>query len=253
MKGSLFDFDGTNVPCIIRWPAGVKARSACRELIENIDFAPTFFDLAGADVPAEYVVDGRSLRPLFTGDEPDEWRDHLYFEAGFARAVVTDTWKYIAVRYPHEQIEAIQNARPEQLPRLMAYINRSGIGTRGSSNSNFFDADQLYNIARDERELKNLAGDPAYATQLARMRRLLTNDLKTFGRPFGEFVPGGNAAPPGLVDEQIDYVKRIKIEGKKVILPDGRTVDEKAGTARQQRQAERDQRRAAKRGTDSEG
>ena len=64
MKGSLFDFDGTNVPCIIRWPAGVKARSACRELIENIDFAPTFFDLAGADVPAEYVVDGRSLRPL---------------------------------------------------------------------------------------------------------------------------------------------------------------------------------------------
>ena len=253
MKGSLFDFDGTNVPCIIRWPAGVKARSACRELIENIDFAPTFFDLAGADVPAEYVVDGRSLRPLFTGDEPDEWRDHLYFEAGFARAVVTDTWKYIAVRYPHEQIEAIQNARPEQLPRLMAYINRSGIGTRGSSNSNFFDADQLYNIARDERELKNLAGDPAYATQLARMRRLLTDDLKTFGRPFGEFVPGGNVAPPGLVDEQIDYVKRIKIEGKKVILPDGRTVDEKAGTARQQRQAERDRRRAAKRGTDSEG
>ncbi len=85
------------------------------------------------------------------------------------------------------------------------------------------------------------------------MRRLLTDDLKTFGRPFGEFVPGGNAAPPGLVDEQIDYVKRIKIEGKKVILPDDRTVDEKAGTARQQRQAERDRRRAAKRGTDSEG
>ena len=37
--------------------------------------------------------------------------------------------------------------------------------------------------------------------------------------PFGEFVPGGNAMAPGQVDEQIATVKRLRIEGKRIIVP----------------------------------
>ena len=48
---------------------------------------------------------------------------------------------------------------------------------------------------------------------------LLTADLVSHGRPFGEFVPGGNAAPGGKIDEQIELVKTLKIEHKTVIVP----------------------------------
>ena len=247
MKGSLFNVDGTNVPCIMRWPKGIKAGAECRELIQNIDFAPTFFDLASARMPPKYVVDGLSLRPLFSGRPPKKWRDHLYFEMGAGRAVCTREWKYIALRYTKEQIEAIKTCRPDQLPRNLAYIGRMGIGTRGAANRNFFDEDQLYDIKRDPREAENLAGDPARREQLEKMREMLTGDLESFGRPFGEFVSGGNAAPPGQIREQLELVKKIRIEGKNVVLPDGRTTDGKGGAPNRQRQTDREKRRAERR------
>ena len=246
MKGSLFNADGVNVPCIMRWPRGIKAETECHELIQSIDFVPTFFDLARADVPSQYAVDGRTLRPLFDGRPTNQWRDHLYFEVGCARAVCTKEWKYIAVRYNKEQIEQIKRSRPEQLPKLMSYIGRSGIGTRGATNPNFFDSDQLYNLQIDPQERRNLARSPEYRQRLEQMRQMLTKDLRSLDRPFGEFVPGGNACPPGLVDEQIALVKKIKIQGKDVILPDGQAVDEKAPDTRR---TDREERRTERRQT----
>jgi len=103
MKGSLYNIDGICVPWIMRWPGAIKAGAECDELVQNIDLAPTFFDLAGANVPDKYIMDGRSLRPVFGGESPERWRDHLYFEMGFARAVCTKDFKYVAVRYPTDQ------------------------------------------------------------------------------------------------------------------------------------------------------
>ncbi len=243
MKGALYNIDGTNVPCIMRWPKGIRAGAKCDELIQNIDFVPTFFDLAGAKIPDEYILDGQSLQTLFGGKNPKRWREHLYFEMGSGRAVCTKDWKYIAIRYPKEQIDKIKKARPDLLPKLMAYIGRSGIGTRGARNPNFFDYDQLYNVKKDANERKNLAGNPKYHKQLAAMRRMLRKDLESFGRPFGEFVPGGNAAPPELINEQIELVKKIKIDGKKVILPDGRVVDERSRPNQQRKMSEREKQR----------
>ncbi len=223
MKGTLFNVDGINVPCIMRWPDGIKANSECDELIQNIDFAATFFDLAGAKVPKDYILDGTSLKGLFGGGRPADWRDHLYFEMGSGRAICTKDYKYIALRYTQEQIDEIKTCPPEQLPQNMAYIGRLGIGVRGAVNPNFFEADQLYYTSSDAKELKNLADNPEYRRQLVSMRKMLTDDLKVFDRPFGEFVPGGNAANPGSIDRQIELIKRIKIQGKEVTLPDDLT------------------------------
>jgi arylsulfatase A-like enzyme len=244
MKGSLFNVDGTCVPWIMRWPRGIKAGTECNELVQNIDLAPTFFDLAGAEVPDKYIMDGRSLGPVFGGEKPRRWRDHLYFEMGSARAVCTKDWKYIAVRYSKERIDQIKRARPESLPKLMAYIGRMGIGTRGAQNPGFFDYDQLYDLREDPKEQRNLAADSRHGKRLKIMRGMLKCDLESFGRPFGEFVPGGNAAPPGLIDEQVKLVKRIRIEGKKIVLPDGSVTEEQSPTDRVQRAAERENRRA---------
>jgi len=226
MKGSLFHKDGVNIPCIMRWPRGIKAGTECHELIQNIDLVPTVFDLANAQIPKKYKIDRRSLSPLIKGKKPVRWRENLYFEMGSGRAVCTKEWKYIAVRYSQEQIETIKRSSPEQLPKHMSYIGRIGIGTRGSSNPNFFDADQLYNISKDPGELKNLANDPKHRHKLKEMKGLLTDYLKSFDRPFGEFVTGANAVAGGSIDEQIQLVKRIQINGKKVIVPEGSSLSE---------------------------
>jgi len=229
MKASLFHKDGVNIPCIMRWPRGIKAGSVCNELIQNIDLVPTYFDLAGAKVPKKYEIDGRSLTPLFKNAKPDRWRENLYFEMGIARAVCTKDWKYIAVRYSRKQIDAIKQSSPEQLPKQMAYIGRMGIGTRGASNPNFFDVDQLYHIKNDPLELENLADGPAHRQKLEQMKKRLTEYLKSIGRPFGEFVPGGDAVPAGEIDEQIKTVKQIEIKGKKVILRQSLSMTKTAG------------------------
>ena len=225
-KASLFSRDGTCIPCIARWPSRIRPGLVCDELVQNIDWVSTFFEIAEAPVPAGYRLDGRSLVPLFDDGTASLWRDHLYFEMGVARAVATKDWKYIAVRYTKEQVEAIKRARPESLPRLMSYIGRLGIGVRGAVHPGFFDADQLYDLRSDPDEMTNLAAGPEHADQLNGMRRLLREDLRRMGRPFGEFVPGGNAAPPGLIDEQIAMVKKMKIEGKNVLVPGGFSDDD---------------------------
>ena len=237
MKGSLFNKDGTCVPWIMRWPRGIKAGTECGELVQNIDLAPTFFDLGGTAVPDEYITDGLSLRPVFGGERSKRWRNHLYFEMGSARAVCTKEWKYIAVRYSKERIDQIRKARPESLPKLMAYIGRTGIGTRGAQNPGFFDYDQLYDLKRDPEEKRNLAANPRYGERLKTMRGILKRYAETFDRPFGEFVKGGNAAPPGLIDEQVELVKKMRIEGKKIVLPDGNVLDGQSAPDRERRRA----------------
>ncbi|MHC4748727.1 MAG: sulfatase family protein [Planctomycetota bacterium] len=243
MKGSLFHKDGVNIPCIMRWPRGIKAGTECHELIQNIDMVPTYFDLANVQVPKKYKMDGRSLVPLFKGTKPVRWRENLYFEMGNARAVCSKEWKYIAVRYSRQQIDAIKRSSPEQLPKNMAYIGRLGIGTRGASNPNFFDADQLYNPSKDPFELKNLANNLEHRQKLLEMKNVLTKYLQSFDRPFGEFVMGGNAVEGDSIDKQIKMVKQIKISGKKIIVPPHLSTTETGGRNKARKAKTREERR----------
>lgn len=51
------------------------------------------------------------------------------------------------------------------------------------------------------------------------MRQRMQEDLEAIGRPFGEFIPGGNATDPGQIDRQIEVVKKLKIKGKTITVP----------------------------------
>ena len=51
------------------------------------------------------------------------------------------------------------------------------------------------------------------------MRDLMQQDLEVVSRPFGEFIPGGNAAQPGQIDDQIEIVKQLVIKGKTITVP----------------------------------
>lgn len=63
-------------PLLIRWPSWIEAGREDKHLVQNLDFAQTFLDLAGVDAPAN--MQGKSLLPLFSGEET-KFRDALYY------------------------------------------------------------------------------------------------------------------------------------------------------------------------------
>jgi len=65
------------MPLIMRWPGVVKPVSRVRQMVQNIDYAPTFMEMAGLSAPAS--VQGRSLLPLIRGESPADWRRSIYY------------------------------------------------------------------------------------------------------------------------------------------------------------------------------
>ena len=41
-------------------------------MVQNIDYAPTFLEMAGVDIPED--IQGVSLLPLLKGERPKDWR-----------------------------------------------------------------------------------------------------------------------------------------------------------------------------------
>ncbi|MGM9687760.1 MAG: sulfatase [Alloprevotella sp.] len=64
-------------PLVMRLPAGLEAKGDIPELVQNIDYAPTFLELAGAPIPED--IQGVSLLPLLKGKHPKNWRKSLYY------------------------------------------------------------------------------------------------------------------------------------------------------------------------------
>ncbi|MCT4648218.1 MAG: sulfatase, partial [Carboxylicivirga sp.] len=64
-------------PLIVKWPGTVKPGSVNNDLVQNIDFAETFLDIAGLPIPKD--MQGKSIVPLLEGNTPDDWRTSLYY------------------------------------------------------------------------------------------------------------------------------------------------------------------------------
>lgn len=76
-KGRAYEED-IKVPLVIRGP-GIPAGRKVKLLTANVDFAPTFAQIAGV-APPDWV-DGRSLVPLFSGAPPSRWRRSVLLES----------------------------------------------------------------------------------------------------------------------------------------------------------------------------
>lgn len=70
---------GTHVPLIASWPGTTPAGATCDDLIDFSDFMPTFAELAGAALPADRPIDGRSFVRQLKG-EPGTPRTWAYTE-----------------------------------------------------------------------------------------------------------------------------------------------------------------------------
>ncbi|MCP4478198.1 MAG: DUF4976 domain-containing protein [Planctomycetaceae bacterium] len=63
------------MPFVVRWPGHVQPGTRPAQLIQNIDYAPTFLEIAGLSPPNS--VHGKSLVSLFQGGR--QWRKSLYY------------------------------------------------------------------------------------------------------------------------------------------------------------------------------
>ena len=119
-------------PLVIRYPKEIKPGTKINELVQNIDFAPTFLDYANVEIPSD--MQGLSFRKLVNG-ETSEWRDAIY---------------YTYYEYP-----SIHMAK-----------RHYGIRTNRYKLIHFYyDVDEweLYDLQKDSNEMHNVYNDPEYA------------------------------------------------------------------------------------------
>jgi arylsulfatase A-like enzyme len=113
-------------PLLVRWPDKIKAGAVNSNLVQNLDFAETFLDLAGVEIPGD--MQGKSLLPLFAGNDKD-WRDALYYHyyefPGFHGVkrhygVSTDRYKLIHFYYDVDEWELYDLEKdPDELQNVI--------------------------------------------------------------------------------------------------------------------------------------
>jgi arylsulfatase A-like enzyme len=69
--------ESLRMPFLARWPGRIAPGTRVPEMIQNIDYAPTFIEMAGQEVPAD--IQGASLLGLMTDRAPREWRESIYY------------------------------------------------------------------------------------------------------------------------------------------------------------------------------
>ncbi len=82
---------GARVPLIVNAPGIVKARGATKELSDLSDVMPTLADFAGAEMPKDRPIDGRSLAPFLRG-ETDSTREWIFAFIADRRMLRTKRW-----------------------------------------------------------------------------------------------------------------------------------------------------------------
>lgn len=92
------------MPLIVRWPGSVAPGSVDHNLVQNLDYAPTFLQIANVAIPDD--MQGSSLVPLLRGQASASWRDSIYYHYyGFpaihkvARHYGIRTQKYKLIRF----------------------------------------------------------------------------------------------------------------------------------------------------------
>lgn len=99
-KGSTWE-GGVRVPALAWWPGKIAPGSVSDAVAGTIDVLPTCLKIAGAEVPAQPVIDGRDLSPLLFGQSKDSQREaHYYFSSYNLQAVRQGPWKLAIATQP---------------------------------------------------------------------------------------------------------------------------------------------------------
>ncbi|BCX49370.1 acetylglucosamine-6-sulfatase [Haloferula helveola] len=156
--------ESLEMPFLIRWPGVIKPGSKSDALIQNIDYAPTFLEIGGAEIPE--TVQGRSMLPILkaSGETPEDWREGIYYFYSGERTHA------VAAH------DGVRNGRY----KLMHFPAT--------------DSWNLFDLEKDPKEMKSFHDDPEYAAVLSEMKLLYdklrdqyqASDATLPGNRFGE-------------------------------------------------------------------
>ncbi len=187
-KASLLD-RGIGVMLILRG-AGFDGGYARDELVSHVDLFPTVCDVAGIDKPS--WLQGRSLAPLVSGEEPPGRREEIFSELTYhaayepQRAIRTERFKYVR-RFDDYPYPVLANC--DDSPSKDAYLAR-GWGRRRVSR------EALHDLFFNPGEGRNVIDDPEYAEIADDLRARLERWMVLTGDPLLE---GPVPAPPGAL------------------------------------------------------
>ena len=142
--------ESLRMPFLIRWPGVIEPGAQSKALIQNIDYAPTFLELAGVEIPE--AIQGRSLVPLLQnqGVPTPDWRDAIYY-AYYENAAVHEVPIHDGVRTDRYKLMFF--------PRTREW--------------------QLFDLETDPQEMASVHKNPDYAQILKGMQKRY-NDLRDF-------------------------------------------------------------------------
>jgi N-acetylglucosamine-6-sulfatase len=142
--------ESMRIPLIVHCPELIKAGSDVRQMVANIDMAPTILEAAALAPPPS--LDGKSFLPLVDG-RGAPWRDKLLYEY---------YWEWNFPMTP--TIHAIRTERYK-------YIRPYGV----------WDSEELYDLASDPKEITNLIRDPDHRQMAKELKEQMFQMLKETG------------------------------------------------------------------------
>ena len=159
--------ESMHTPLLISYPGHVKAGTVCNQLVQNIDFAPTFLALAGVKQPSQMT--GRALQPLFAGNTVKNWRKNVYYHYYDYPAfhlvrkhdgVRTERYKLIHF-YGKGGMEGAAENKYQLTPgtrehRVFNYLKNANY-LQDDKEVNYY---ELYDLQADPNELNNIYGKP---------------------------------------------------------------------------------------------
>ena len=182
--------ESLRTPLLIAYPGHIQPGTVCNKLVQNIDYAPTFLDLAGISKPKE--LPGRSLTPLFkAGDKVKGWRNSIYYHyydyptyhmVRKHDGVRTDRYKLIHF-YGEGGLDAVKENKYQRQPGTrehgcMTYLTSLGYFEPKDSAVNY---NELYDLQADPHELNNLYGKTGYEKITKQLQKQLNDYRKSIG------------------------------------------------------------------------
>ncbi len=142
--------ESLRTPLIVRWPGVVMPGVENNDIVSNLDFAQTFLDIAGAQLPDD--MQGASLVPLLKGATPKDWRRtfyYHYYESGGHGVPIhfgVTTQRHKLIRFQDKGL----------------------------------DAWELFDLKEDPQEMNSVYDKPEYAKVVKRLKREMTRLRKEF-------------------------------------------------------------------------
>ena len=152
--------ESMRMPFLVRYPKTVQAGQRFDTIIENVDYAPTMLDFAGATIPK--TVQGRSFKSLLeTGKEAEDWKKAAYYRY----------WMHMA----HHDNPAHLGMRTKRYKLIYFY----GCNYQGGYQTPA--GWELYDMENDPHETRNLYHDPKHAKLAKSLKSWLAKVRKRVG------------------------------------------------------------------------